>query len=180
MKRCIIILLIAIALLVGCTKKDGKSILTRSDLPDYDFYQQTILEVIASTHTFTGTPFVSYILLGIDDDPNYNRHYVHAMISDIEKKRNNLIEHSSVIYPFAFTFDNDTEKLVRYYFPDPEQSYNIEELQQNFPFDILKDFYNLTAEENIQRMSKFSSTNMWNARTYFDLTDSEEEYDDYE
>jgi len=162
----LIIYVILTLTLISCTRTETKDSQTNTALPDYDFYQQTIYDAIKDTHTFEATPFISYILLGIDEDSNYSRHYVHAMISDIDKK---LVVHSSIVYPFAFIFDGDTEKLVRYYYPDTTQHYNLEELNNNFPQEVISDFYSLPHDMYVTRIEKFHSTNMWNASTFYGI-----------
>jgi len=164
----IVICLLATLSLFSCSKSSGGQT-SSQNLPDYDFYQQTIYDVLKDSQTFEAIPFIAYVVLGIDEDSNYSRHYVHAMISDIDKKLNVI---SSVVYPFALIFDEKSDKLVRYYYPDPTQNYNIEELKNNFSQAAMNDFYSLPYDIYANRIEKFHATNMWNATTFYGIEEN--------
>jgi len=161
-----LLFIVLVIMAMSCGKTEG--IKQNKDIDfealDFDFMQQTIYDVISVNYQFKGVPFITYQVLGTDSDRNYNRYYVQAMIDDIDSKLNVI---TSVVYPFAFTFDKDTEKLVRYYYPDPDDKFSYEELRNNFPAEVLREYLSIPQEANIELMEKFSATNMWNAGSYF-------------
>ena len=170
----IVILLALISCIPKVERKEKKIDYNVEDL-GYDSLEQTVYDVIIEDHEFFGVPFITYIVLGYDDDTFYQRVYIYAMISDIDGKLN---IRSSLTYPFAFIFDKDTHKLIRYFYPRADESYDVGDFQSNFPLNARKEFLSLPVEQHIERIEKLSSTNLWKAMIYFDIED-EIEHEEY-
>jgi len=162
----IIMFVIYVFIFISCGKSNASKQNINIDFNalDFDFMQQTIYDVISISYQFKGTPFIAYQLLGTDSDSNYNRYYLQAMIDDISPK---LEVYTSVIYPIALTFNIDNSELIRYFYPAPDEPYNYEELVNNFPNDILAEYLGMPQEQYIELIEKFSSTNIWNATSYY-------------
>jgi hypothetical protein len=162
----LLILLIATSIfLVVCTPSTDT---TEQELIDrfvhqVDDFQVIIYDLVSESYTFRGQSFITYIVMGRDDDDFYERYYLHAMIDDIDINLNVI---HSFVYPFAFTFDRDSGELIRYYFPR-ESDFSMYDIRSNFPQHIMAEFVTLPQDEYISRIEKLSSTNMWSAMLYY-------------
>jgi hypothetical protein len=157
---------LVIIILFSCAKtpKNNKEKII-ADLELNDF-QSLIYELVSDVHDFVGLPFITYIIIGTDDDEFYERTYLLAMIDDIDKNLNN---HYSLLCPFAFIFDVETDELVRYYFPDiKNHNLNYEEMVDNFGLQVLEEIFSLSQDKHIETTDKMSSTNMWRANSFFE------------
>ena len=140
------------------------SIIERSttEHPDYDNFQALILDLIKEDYEIKAEAFITYEILGIDEDRFYERYYLYALIDDIDAK---LEVVNSYVFPFTFVFDKDKDKLIRSYYP--RESINIIDLKNNFSIEAFSQLTSGNQDTHILRMDKLKSTNMWNAETFY-------------
>ena len=163
MRRLWIVVLVLL-LLFACGKPNASIEELAAEL-DYDEIQMIILNIMSERHTFVATPFITYELLGIEHDTFYERFFVWALLDDIDS---NLNVHSSYSFLYAFTFDRVTGELVRYFYPD-ETLFDIGEIQNHFPLNVINQFYRAPQDVHIERVDRMRDTNIWNAKIHFEI-----------
>ena len=163
-----VVLSIAIVLFAPQTDKVRKQT-TAFDITDlnFDIYETMIYELLSENHTFSAIPFITYEVLGRDDDTFYQRTYLYAMIDDIDAT---MYVHNTYVYPFAFVFDRDNGQLLRSFFPDDDSDRTA--FDQNFPSEIVSQI-NIDYLQHIERIEKLHATNIWDAETFFGIENEE-------
>jgi hypothetical protein len=163
-KLCFLVCLLSMSACVPDIKRADKYTYDIDDL-NFDEFEFLIYEIISEIYPFSAVPFISYVVIGSDEDTFYERYYLHAMIDDIDRHLN---VRRSLIFPFAFTFDKITDELIRHYFPDPEiEVFDIEGIYDNFSSKAIQEFITLPTRVFVERVEKLSSTNLWKAEAYF-------------
>ncbi|MDD4155513.1 MAG: hypothetical protein PHY08_02965 [Candidatus Cloacimonetes bacterium] len=162
---------------------DNEPDLPKTNSIKLDNIQSILLDIYSENFDIEYQPFVSYEILGIDDDKVYLRYYLWISINEID---NDLKSYNQYSFPIKLVFDKEynpdyeeqtiylvneipkKEKLVRYFFPKFDL-FDIEELQNNFPVEIRRDILYSPFEERQNKIIKLHENNFWQAKEYYGI-----------